>query len=202
MSIISKVRLIEHLFGQLDKEINTFRLKTNLDCVSGCGKCCNNPDIEASPLEFLPWSFQVFVSGKAEDILQQLNNLNETGCFLYSHLSIIDNNIGNCSDYYHRGLICRLFGNAAHINKYGNPELITCKIIKENNPEKIKQISSDIIGNRYIPVLTDYYMKLSQIDFKLGNIIVPINLAMKISLEEVLNYYSYHPFHSRFRHSA
>jgi Fe-S-cluster containining protein len=202
MSIISKVRLIEHLFGQLDKEINTFKLKAKLDCVSGCGKCCIKNNIEASPLEFLPWSFQIFVNGNAQEILDELNNRQDSECFLYNHLSLIDNNIGNCSDYYHRGLICRLFGNAANRNKYGETELLTCKIIKDLNPVNFERVSSEIKTKSYIPVCTDYYMRLQQIDFKLGNIIVPINEAMKMAIEEVLNYYSYHPFHSGLKHSA
>ncbi len=202
MSIISKVRLIEHLYSQLDKEIDTFNLRTKLACASGCGKCCNKTDIEASPLEFLPWSFHIYVSGKSQEILDELKCKKDSECFLYSHLSLIDNNIGNCEDYYRRGLICRLFGNAANRNKYGKTELLTCKIIKEAFPEEVAELSSDIGKKRYVPVCTDYYMRLQQIDFKLGNIIVPINEAMEIALQEVLNYYSYHPYHSRLRHSA
>lgn len=202
MSIISKVRLIEHLYSQLEKETDIFKLRTSLNCVSGCGKCCNKTDVEASPLEFLPWSFQVYVNGKSQEILEELKIRQNSECFLFSHLSLIENNIGNCSDYYHRGLICRLFGNAANRNKYGKTELLTCKIIKENHPVEFAEISSDIGSKRYIPVCTDYYMRLQQIDFKLGNIIVPINEAMKIALEEVINYYSYHPFHSGVKHSA
>jgi hypothetical protein len=34
-------------------------------------------------------------------------------------------------------------------------------------------------------------MNLSQIDFKLGNTIVPINDALKLAIEEVLQYYAY-----------
>lgn len=202
MSILSKVRLIEHLYSQLDKEIDTFKQRTKLDCLSGCGKCCNKTDIEASPLEFLPWSFQVYVNGKSQEILDELNSRQNSECFLFNHLSLIENNIGNCSDYYHRGLICRLFGNSANRNKYGRTELLTCKIIKDANPEVYAEISSDIGSKRYIPICTDYYMRLQQIDFKLGNLIVPINEAMKIAIKEVLNYYSYHPFHNGLKHSA
>lgn len=34
-------------------------------------------------------------------------------------------------------------------------------------------------------------MQLNQIDFNLGNIILPINKALKMALEEVLQYYAY-----------
>ena len=45
----------------------------------------------------------------------------------------------------------------------------------------------------YVPVLTDYYMNLNQIDFHLGNIVIPINEALKRAIEEVLQYYAYRP---------
>lgn len=60
MSIESKVRLVELLFDRLENEITDFKLQTNLHCLSGCGKCCTKPDIDASPLEFLPWAFHLF----------------------------------------------------------------------------------------------------------------------------------------------
>ena len=44
-----------------------------------------------------------------------------------------------------------------------------------------------------VPIFTDYYMNLSQIDFQLGNVVVPINKALKLALEEVLQYYAYRP---------
>ena len=45
-----------------------------------------------------------------------------------------------------------------------------------------------------MPIFTDYYMNLSQIDFQLGNVVVPINTALKLALEEVLQYYAYRSF--------
>ena len=45
-----------------------------------------------------------------------------------------------------------------------------------------------------IPVFTDYYMQLNQIDFNMGNIMLPVNKALKMALEEVLQYYTYRPF--------
>ena len=34
-------------------------------------------------------------------------------------------------------------------------------------------------------------MRLSQIDFRLGNMILPVNKALQVALEEVLRYYEY-----------
>ena len=69
MSIERRVQLVENLFYQLEQEIAEFEQVSGMYCVSGCGKCCTYPDVEASPLEFLPWAFHLFLNGEAEKIL-------------------------------------------------------------------------------------------------------------------------------------
>jgi Fe-S-cluster containining protein len=191
MSIEQKAQLVEQLFYQLEIESAQFQQSSGISCVSGCGKCCTHPNIEASPLEFLPFAFHLFLNGKAEETLQALKESQTLTCLNYKSLSIIDQ--GRCIDYKYRGLICRLFGFAANTDKYGNLRLATCKIIKEGQSEKYNSVSEAITNGLYVPVFTDYYMQLNQIDFHLGNIILPINKAIKMALEEVLQYYAYRP---------
>ena len=83
MSIENKVRQIEHLFDSLEIEITKFKSDSNLHCISGCGKCCTTPHIEASPLEFLPWAFYLFLNHKAEETLEELENNSTTFCYIY-----------------------------------------------------------------------------------------------------------------------
>ena len=132
MSIESKVRQVEHLFERLDGEISKFQSDTNLHCIAGCGKCCTTPNIDASPLEFLPWAFHLFLNGDAETVLAKLKVKQSSICHIYQPLSLLDSNSGSCGDYQYRGLICRLFGYGATKDKYGALRLATCKIIKES----------------------------------------------------------------------
>ena len=192
MSIERRVQLVESLFNKLEQESIQFNKSSGIRCVSGCGKCCTSPSIEASPLEFLPWAFHLFLNGEAEKTLAILNTRKSSTCFIYKPLSIV--NHGRCSTYKYRGLICRLFGFAANTDKYGNLRLATCKIIKEGQADQYNTISEAITNGVYIPVFTEYYMQLNQIDFNLGNIILPVNKALKMALEEVLQYYAYRPF--------
>ncbi len=192
MSIERRVQLVEKLFHKLDQESTQFEQSSGLSCVSGCGKCCTHPDVEASPLEFLPWAFHLFLNGKALKTLLILKKTSSSTCFIYKPLSIIDQ--GRCSNYKYRGLICRLFGFAANTDKYGKLRLATCKIIKEGQADNYNTTSKAIAKGMYVPVFTEYYMQLNQIDFRLGNIILPINKALKMALEEVLQYYAYRPF--------
>jgi len=191
MSIERRVQLVESLFYQLEQESAQFEQSSGISCVSGCGKCCTNPNVEASPLEFLPWAFHLFLNGEAEKTLIILKETHNSTCLIYKPLSIIDQ--GRCSNYKYRGLICRLFGFAANTDKYGNLRLATCKIIKEGQANNYNSAAEAITKGLYVPVFTEYYMQLNQIDFHLGNIILPINKALKMALEEVLQYYAYRP---------
>jgi Fe-S-cluster containining protein len=194
MTIEGKVKLVEQLFQKLEHEIEHFQSESKLHCILGCGKCCTTPDIDASPLEFLPWAFHLFLNGKAEETLEELNKKTNLSCHLYRPLTIVDNNSGSCSNYVYRGLICRLFGYAASRDKYGKLRLATCKIIKENQQENYLNTVEAISNGLYVPIFSDYYMNLSQIDYGLGTLILPINQALKRAIEEVLQYYAYRPF--------
>jgi len=191
MSIERKVQLVENLFDQLEQENIEFKKASGIGCVANCGKCCTYADVEASPLEFLPWAFHLLLNGEAEKTLTLLNKTESATCLIYKPLSVI--NQGRCSNYKYRGLICRLFGFAANTDKYGNLRLATCKIIKEGQTDKYNSTAEAMKKGLYVPVFTEYYMQLNQIDFKLGNIILPVNKALKMALEEVLHYYAYRP---------
>jgi hypothetical protein len=192
MSIERKVQLVEDLFHQLEQETTAFAKTSGMSCVSGCGKCCTYPDVEASPLEFLPWAFHLFLNGEAENMLLKLKENYSSTCMIYKPLSVIDK--GSCSNYKYRGLICRLFGSAASTDKYGKLRIATCKIIKEGQTDAYNSTQEAISKGLSIPVFSTYYMQLNQIDFHLGNIILPINKALKMAIEEVLHYYAYRPF--------
>lgn len=192
-SIAQKVQLVEKLFLKLEEEIAQFGKSSGLSCVAGCGKCCSFPNVEASPIEFLPWAFHLFLNGEAENTINQLKKTKSLPCLIYKPLGLLDQ--GRCSNYKYRGLICRLFGFAANTDKYGNLRLATCKIIKEGQADTYNSTNQAITKGLYVPVFTEYYMQLNQIDFKLENIILPVNKALKMALEEVILYYTYRPLY-------
>ncbi|WP_107040307.1 YkgJ family cysteine cluster protein [Brumimicrobium mesophilum] len=192
MSIERKVKLVEKLFCDLELESVQFKKESGLRCVSGCGNCCTHPNLDASPLEFLPWAFHLFLNGEAENTLVELNQTNSKTCHIYKSLTVLGK--GRCSAYKYRGLICRLFGFGATRDKFGQLRLATCKTIKEGQTENYGKTVKSITNGMFVPVFADYYMKLSQIDHHMGNTILPVNKALKIALEEVLQYYYYRPY--------
>lgn len=191
MSIAEKVAEIEALFTALDSEIHSFQSTTTLKCLPGCGRCCTHHEIEASPLEFLPWAYQLYLKGEASEMLESLTENPSNICHNYDPIGLLEEGKGSCGTYEYRGLICRLFGYGANTDKYGKLRLATCKIIKADQALAFQNAEKLIADGQPVPVFSRYYMRLSQIDFHLGNTIVPINTALKIAIEEVLHYFLY-----------
>ncbi|WP_340153897.1 YkgJ family cysteine cluster protein [uncultured Marivirga sp.] len=191
MTIKQKVLAVEKLFKGLDKEISDFRRESDIYCFSGCGKCCNKADIEASPLEFLPLAFHWFSQGRADEMFEKLEANQSLNCLVYQPLSIYDQNHGHCGEYDFRGLICRLFGYGASRDKYGELRMVTCKLIKENQVENYERAVEMLKSKSPVPIFTDYYQKLMQIDFRLAIDMLPINEAVLSALEAVMQYYAY-----------
>jgi len=186
--LLAKVQAVEQVFEKLDREISTFQSWSGLHCAWGCGKCCFKPDIEATILEFLPFAHYLYTQNKASAWLEKLNKTNSSICLI---LNPTQGGAGLCSEYKHRGLICRLFGYSARINKYEIKELITCQIIKTEQTENFEQASMKISGGESVPVMSHYYMQLHAIDSELTREFFPINEAIKRAIEVILHYYAY-----------
>ena len=188
MTLTEKVKSVEDIFQSLDSEIASFQKWSGLHCPSSCGKCCFKPDISATALEFLPMAFHAHRDGKAEELYEKTNdNLNGLCISLDSQRVH-----GMCGNYKNRGMICRVFGYSARMNKYGKPEMITCKIIKtEQEPNYLSALNKIESDEHSIPIAERYYRQLMMIDDELGRTLYPINVAIKKALEVVMHYYAY-----------
>jgi Fe-S-cluster containining protein len=184
MTLEEKVLEVEAVFQKLDEEISAFQNSTGIHCKFGCGKCCFKPDIEATPLEFLPFAYHLYKEGSAEEWYSKLKSSEEQLCVI---LNPTQSGAGLCTEYKHRGLICRLFGYSARTNKYGEKELVTCNIIKTEQPEEYKTATQQ----NDIPVMSQFYMQLHAIDPDLTTKFYPINKAIGKAIECVLHYYAY-----------
>ena len=171
---------------KLDTHIEAFRAESGISCVQGCGKCCFNPGVNASPLEFLPIAYDLMLKGHAELLYEQIESSEEETICVFARKFVTDQDGGYCSIYDKRGMVCRLFGFSAFRNKMGELSLIACKLIKENHDTSLGRYKKSMI-----PVSSDFYFLLRNIDTDLGLKLMPINKAIKEALSIVLNYYSY-----------
>jgi Fe-S-cluster containining protein len=183
-----KARAVQKLYARLDADIQKLQSESGLHCVAGCGECCKKPDIESTPLEFLPLALQLFDEGKAEIALEEISAKENSLCYVFR--PHVTNFGGLCNEYPNRGLICRLFGFTARRNKEGQSELVTCKLIKEHQAKEFEQLVIDMRAGKKVPVMSDYYSRMSAIDHTLMEF-YPINQAIKKALEVVMAYYAY-----------
>jgi uncharacterized protein len=187
-TLTGKVRAVQRVFLKLDREIANFQRETSLSCLSGCGECCKKPDIEATPLEFLPLALHYYDLGQAEKLYEDLLANPSSLCHVFRpHVTSFG---GLCNEYPNRGLICRLFGYSARRDKEGKAELVTCKLIKETQAEKYLEAQEKIKKGKHVPVMSNYYSRMAAIDPALMQF-YPINQAMAKAVEIVLAYYAY-----------
>ncbi|MEN9639434.1 MAG: hypothetical protein RLZZ262_1302 [Bacteroidota bacterium] len=187
-SLPQKVKSVMRVYDRLDKDIAAFQTKSKLHCLSGCGECCKKPDIEAGIVEFLPLALDLYDKGLAESTLDELEQKPDSICHVFRpHVTKFG---GLCNAYPHRGLICRLFGFTARVNKEEQKELVTCKYIKEEQSASYQKAIDDISRGEKVPVMSEYYYRMQSIDPGLQGF-YPINVAMSKAIETVLQYYAY-----------
>ncbi|WP_194774962.1 YkgJ family cysteine cluster protein [Pararhodonellum marinum] len=192
MDLLEKSLAVREVFEALELETRAYLSQSQLTCFAGCGLCCTNPKVSATILEFLPLAFDLYQKGRAEEFFDVLENTSsDQYCIILKRLTEeVDS--GMCSDYRNRGMICRLFGSAARRNREGKKELITCKKLKEGKKALFETANTEINQSMQIPLASDYYGQLYNIDFYLTKEEYPINKAIQKALEAVLQYYYYH----------
>ncbi|MCE7057812.1 YkgJ family cysteine cluster protein [Algoriphagus sp. AGSA1] len=190
MNLAEKSLATLNVFGELEAETKQFVSESGLGCVAGCGFCCANPKVPASPLEFLPLAFDLYGKGLAESTLATLDSMEENAsCVMYRPQSE-DGKKGFCGNHPTRGMICRLFAASARRTKYGKKDLIICKVLKEEKPAAYNLASDRINKDMDIPLATAFYSRLEEIDQALCQQFT-INTAIAFALELVLRYKFY-----------
>src|SRR5688572_20565179 len=154
MTMEERVQEVESVFKKLDQEIASFQSWSGLHCKFGCGKCCFKPDIEATILEFLPFAYHLYKNDQAFEWLEKLRLSDSSICLI---LNPTQSGAGLCTEYAHRGLICRLFGYSARTNKYGDRELVTCQIIKTEQSSNYQLAVDTIKTGNDVPMMNQFY---------------------------------------------
>lgn len=191
MSYLEDISLkVEQFYTALDKDLSAFQTQAKYSCISGCSKCCTSPTIETSILELLPYAFHLYKNNTAEIIYDRLLLNTSAICDLYQPLKTVTQK-GGCSDYPHRALICRLFGFSFTRKKIGESTLLTCTTIKDEYPDLYESINTKAQEGLAVPLAMNYYNQLTDIDYNLSKQQYPINEAMRIAVEMVLNHYHY-----------
>lgn len=203
MSHLEEISIqVEKFYIALDKDLAAFQSLANYSCIAGCSKCCNSPNIETSILELLPYAFYLYKNNTAEFIYDSLLINKSSICNLYRPLQS-EVQKGGCSDYPHRALICRLFGFSFTRDKMGMSTLLACKDIKATYPKVYDAVNTQAEEGVSVPLATNYYNQLSDIDYNLSQKQYPINEAMRLAIEMVLNHFHYsEPFDEHVKNAS
>lgn len=196
MSLRQKVQEVEEVFSLLSKEMSVFQDWSKLTCKTGCGKCCTKADIEATVLEFIPFAYHVYMLRQSEVWLDRLTAREDAVCLFFNPSAP---GLGSCSQYKHRGLICRLFGFSARTNKYAHREFVSCQTIKTEQPDGYQRTVEKVGAGDTVPIMNQYYMRLVGIDPLLAREFFPVNEAIRRAVETVLHHYSYQEEEGRLR---
>ena len=178
------LRRIYDIYRECDRCVLSFQMATGIRCPDGCCICCQSWAVEATILECLPLANEIYNQGKEETILSSIDERTERGdlkCILFvPHQDLSE--YGRCAFYDYRPLVCRLFGFAVRRNKFGENELCLCRVVKTAEPEK-SIFAENNTCLTFVPIFHDAFMRIASLHPGLGPRLLPINRALKQSLE-------------------
>lgn len=193
--MLDKIKKIEKVFKQLDKETEKFVSQSGLKCVTNCNICCLKKGLEANVLEFLPLAWYL-VRNNLHDAALELLEPNPEYCINLAQ-SQTPGTTSGCSSYAQRGMICRLFGFSGIKDKNSKLSVYTCSYMKKEYPEEYANTMQRINNGMKIPIVTDFYYQIYFIDPNMANDYNPINVSIYKAIQKVAYYFENLPERKR-----
>lgn len=177
---------LQKLYNEMTDSFSSFQKTTGWNCLPSCGRCCLNPEVEASLFEMIPMALAIYEEGKIDEWLEKLSSSERNYCYAFIHGN--KDGEGKCGRYNERPSLCRMFSVAGHFNKQHEVTLSICKYIKE--AYQIEDFS-EALKNGNIPMMVEWSYKLASLDQRLITDRMPINKALEKALEKVALYAQY-----------
>lgn len=174
---------LQKLYQEMSDTFTTYQSGTGWNCLAGCGRCCLNPDIEATMFEMIPMALSIYDEGTLEEWMEKLQTTTQSHCLIYQ-----DGNSGSCGSYQNRPSVCRMFGVAGYKNKESKVSLSVCKYIRD---EYKLDTLPDNLDPATTPMMIEWSYKLANLDPRLIQNKMPINQALLFALEKVALYAQY-----------
>jgi Fe-S-cluster containining protein len=154
---------VQLTYEELDRSVSRFAEKSKMKCPGGCGRCCESPFIEATPVECLPLAQSLLP--KADEWLPLLRTHVKIGrklpssCPFYVSFGF---GKGFCSVYDNRPFICRMYGFAAFVDEKGTEQLDSCHLHSDRNSQ-LPSPDPDGSGQNKAPLYRDYKRRLKKL---------------------------------------
>jgi uncharacterized protein len=176
---------IQACYRQIDAETAAFGAAVGLSCPPSCGQCCDNPQVEATPIEMLPAALALARQGSITHWLAAIEaQIGPAYCIFYQP-DPADAGRGHCLQYPWRPLICRLFGYAATLDKTGQPALASCRRHQRDRADTLALAQTSISAGLPVPQFASWQARLASLVPVWGQQYLPINQALRIALEQV-----------------
>lgn len=180
MSLVGELaEAVRRIYREADARTGAFSQASGLRCPTGCGRCCESPYIEASPVECLPLAESLLPRGsewlETLRLFERRNKTLPSACPFYVSFGFGQ---GLCSVYEHRPLVCRLFGFAGRRDRKVRARLAICHYHREN------ETPLPATGEAP-PLFTDFSVRTASLAPELGQP-MPIARAVAIALEKAL----------------
>lgn len=172
---------LQKLYQEMEETFSGFQSSTGLSCLTGCGRCCLNPDIEATVLEMIPVALKIYDEGKILEWLERVQTDEQKICLFYIPRDQVG--LGLCGSYGERPSVCRMFGVAGTFDKHRNKTLSICKYIREDKPSQTLEVIKNVPSET--PMIPEWTQKLTAIAPDLTRERFPLNLALKKALEKI-----------------
>lgn len=181
----SKAQRVLDVLERLEGDAASFSQKAGLGCLADCGHCCTSPDVTTTVLEMLPLAEHLTQTGQSVEVYQAAQKQNFKGQCVFYHPDKSNPMKGRCSVYELRPGICRLWGFSARTDKKGKKILMTCGLIRKNQPMQCEKGQQIIDSGGLAPMMRDYVGGFEEIDPGQSQRLLAINTALKEALERV-----------------
>jgi len=174
-SLSARVDKIRDIFASLDAKTDLLAQATGLACPKGCGRCCENPDIEVSAADWLPLAFALCQDDKATEMIETLLHVGSERCIFFESEPT---KAGHCSAYQDRPTLCRQFGFSTRESSHGRREHVACIVHKQTHCDALARVQAKLDEGITAASHRDTAMALLALEPSLGKEQRPINLAL------------------------
>ena len=178
MTLALKISTLQTIYHEIATTISHFKEKTQIDCVYGCGDCCNHFEPYISVLEAtLIVEYLQEDSERMERFLQVRGSKTDILCPFYQVASPY-----HCGIYPIRPLICRLYafsGKKVDQQIHYSP----CPRIRDHYTTEVANARRLIAEGLTIPLYKEQYPYLCELDFVLATDLHPLTRSVEIAIE-------------------
>ena len=177
-NVSQKVTALNEIYKEIEKKIDAFKEETQINCVFGCGECCNHFEPYISVLEGLVVAQYLRNNQEKLRIFYEIfQNKGKQLCPFYN-LS----NPNHCEIYEIRPMICRLFAFSAKTTNQ-ETQYCPCKMIQNHYAEKVSRACLLVKNGFPIPIYKESYQRMQLIDFVLATDLHPLTRSIEIALK-------------------